>query len=268
MKKNFLLLAIIIFSMPVFAAEVPKTMGYVNDYAGILSNAGQLESMLSVLEKNTTVEFAIVTLSSIPADETKETYAYKILTEWGIGKKGENNGLLLMIIANGTPGNRLRMEVGYGLEGYITDATAGRILDNALPYYESRDYSQAAYIVVTEVEQVLEEKNYTSGYTRSFNIPSLGLFFFMNVLPVIFFPIIMIAAMLSVRPRCPYCSSSKLTADGDYYICQKCKRKFKKSKARTHHGALIAGGLAGGGHGGFGGGGFGGGMGGGGGAGR
>ena len=268
------LIAILFVISTASATDAPKwTDHYVNDYAGVLNNKAQLESMLQSLEKNTTVEFAVVTLSQIPSDETKETYSYKIFNTWGIGKKGSDNGLLLMIIVNGTSGNRMRMEVGYGLEGYITDAAAGRMLDDALPYYEKGDYSTAAYTVVSEVKQKLEE-NYIPGnssynpFIRSFNERAALIGMMFVLIPIIFAFAIPIILVATVKPKCPSCNSKNLVADGDYYICQNCKKRFKKSKAKTMHAAMMgAGAGAGWGGGGFGGG-FGGGGSGGGGAGR
>jgi len=264
-------LCILIFSAITLATDAPKWTGsYVNDYAGVISSADKfvLEGMLTELERNTTVEFAIVTLSQIPQDETKETYAYKIFNTWGIGKEGEDNGLLLLIIANSTPGNRMRFEIGYGLEGYITDAAAGRMLDDALPHYNAGNYSQAAYVIVGDVKNALEGK-YISGYKGP---TASG---WINILPFLlpqllflgFFLASIAFAIRGVKPRCPRCGSTKLTQDGDYYICEKGHR-FKKKKAKTWHGALVGAGAGGFGGGGFGGGGFGGGAGGGGGAGR
>ncbi|MFH0832184.1 MAG: TPM domain-containing protein [Candidatus Aenigmatarchaeota archaeon] len=265
MKRAVVLLLIISIAL---ATDAPKSIGYVNDYAGILDNKDILESMLVEMERNSSVEFAIVTLTALPSDETMETYAYKILTTWGIGKKDEDNGLLLLIIANGTPGNRMRIELGYGMEGYITDATAGRILDDALPYYENGDYSQAAYIIVSEVMSVLEGKyipidsgmgSWDDGIVFDIIILITSLF------PFILFGIFMIIAIIFAKPKCPTCGSRKLESNGDYYICKFCKRKFKKKKARKS--SVFFAGFGGGGFGGSGGG-FGGGSGGGGGAGR
>ncbi len=263
--KKILAVLILLLVIPIaLATDAPKWTGhYVNDYANILGNKDILESMLIELEKNTSVEFAIVTLSGIPTDETIETYSYKIFNDWGIGKKKENNGLLLLMTANGKPGSRMRLEVGYGLEGYITDAAAGRMLDAALPYYNEGDYSQAAYTIALEVRKSIDES-----YGRPFdNIKNLSPAALIRLFPIGLWILVIIISLYNVRPKCPKCGSRNLTSDDDYYICNKCGKKFKKKSALTYYGGLIASG-----HGGFGGssggGGFGGGSSGGGGAGR
>jgi len=262
---------ILILAIPVIPTDAPVWTGnYVNDYAGILSNSGQLESILQELQQNNTVEFAIVTINQTPPDETKETYANKIFNKWGIGKKGENNGLLFLMISNQTSGNRMRLEIGYGLEPYITDSAAGRILDAALPYYEKQDYSKAAYIVVTRTIDILNQKNYQPGPEIRRAVEKIDWFPIIFFLVYIgFFVAAIIISIVKTKPRCPECDSAKLRADGEYYICKKCGHRFKKPKAKRAYPFIISGSGASTGGGSFGGGGgFGGGGSGGGGAGR
>lgn len=266
MKRLFLIVIALAVSQLAVAADAPQWAGhYVNDYANILDNDNTLESMLIELERNTSIEFAIVTLSSIPADETKETYSYKIFNEWGLGKEDKDNGLLFLMIANGTPGNRMRIEVGYGLEGDLPDSAAGRILDAALPHYENGDYSQAAYTVVNGIKDRLKGKYLPAEDSEEY--ASIA----MMVLGMLAFPIIMglvfliIAVSVSGR-KCPRCGSLKVKCEKENCVCKKCGFRFRKKKRASNY-AWVAG-TGGWGGGGFGGGGFGGGSSGGGGAGR
>lgn len=269
MKFSNIIFAFMIIAPLCMAATVPDYRGYVNDYANVLNNAQDIESQLKSLEANTSVEFAVVTLNILPADETMETYAYKIFNTWGIGKKEQDNGLLFLMIANGTPGSRMRIEVGYGLEGDIPDAAAGRILDAAIPYYESSDYSQATQIVVTGLKNRIEG-NYSSDYNTSDEM-AIALSIFLLILPIMIplFFIVFIASIAASVNRCPKCGSINVKCKGDFCTCQKCKYSFRKKKKRVWP-YVAAGGMGSGGwgSGGFGGGGFGGGGSGGGGAGR
>ena len=107
-------------------ASFPKPVGYVNDFAHLLpsSDVSRLTNLVTELERKTTSEIAIVTLESIPQGDI-ESYAVDLFEAWGIGKKGEDNGLLILV----SVGERLvRIEVGYGLEGIITDGTAGEVI--------------------------------------------------------------------------------------------------------------------------------------------
>lgn len=263
--NTMIIFAVLIFSSVSFATDAPIWTGhYVNDYAHVLDNTVQLESMLTELEKNNTVEFAVVTISSLPPDEDMNSYAYKIFNSWGIGKKESDNGLLFLMIENGTPGSRMKIEVGYGLEGYITDSAAGRMLDDALPYYDSGDYSHAAYDVVSEAVQKLEanyvprQQDSSSAFNEALSVLLLLL---PLAVPLIF--LVVIAAILS--NRCPRCGSLKVKCIKENCICQNCGFKFRRRKKARIYPFVVGGGWGGGG---FGGGGFGGGSSGGGGAGR
>jgi uncharacterized protein len=107
-------------------ASFPQPVGYVNDFAHLLpsSDVARLTGLVTELERKTTSEIAIVTLESIPEGDI-ESYAVDLFEAWGIGKKGEDNGLLILV----SVGERLvRIEVGYGLEGIITDGMAGEVI--------------------------------------------------------------------------------------------------------------------------------------------
>ena len=251
--KYLAILSILVFVAPVFAATFPQPVGFVNDFAGVLTDSSGLEYELAAYEQNTTIEIAVVTISSLPEDQTAATYANELFAEWGIGKS-DDNGILVLIIPNGTIGNRLRIELGYGIQGYITGAESGRILDAAFPYYAKGDYQTAVEIILYGLSDQLV--NYVPGSAQgsgamwgeeadwTFWIP-IGFFFF----------IIIISAVM--HNRCPYCFG-KLKCSGDTCTCTKCGRKIKRG--RRYAPILVGGGgFGGGGGGGFGGGGSGGG---------
>ena len=259
------LLLIFLLTISLTFAAFPKPVGYVNDFAGILADTETLEQEVAAYEKNTTVEIAVVTLDSLPEDQALATYAVELFQEWGIGKKGEDNGILVILVKDGAAGNRMRIELGYGIQGYITGAEAGRMLDRALPFYEQDDYQLAVESILTDISDELE--NYVPGTVvkRNDGFPGDYLIWQLvlsNLPVIIFIGFIVLAAGMS--SRCPYCFG-KLKSHGDYYTCTKCGRRVSK---RRRFAPILVGG---GGHGGFaggGGGGFGGGSSGGGGAGR
>ena len=121
----------------VIAGEVkfPDHNGYVNDFAGVLSpdTVKTLDGVCRSLEQKTSAELAIAVVKSVAPLDSKE-YAVKLFEKWKIGKKGKDNGILLLVAIDE---RRVEIEVGYGLEGTITDATAGRILDEfVVPYFK------------------------------------------------------------------------------------------------------------------------------------
>ncbi len=137
-----------------------KPQGFVSDFAGILSPGAKssLESSLSSFQKETSLEIAVVTIPSL-GDETIETYAVKLFEEWGIGDKEKDTGALLLVAPNE---RKVRIEVGYGLEGSLTDAQSNGIIQTiVLPAFRANDYEKG----ITEgaramMEVVRGEGNY------------------------------------------------------------------------------------------------------------
>ncbi len=114
-----------------FAYTSPgKPTGYVNDFAAMLAapEKTSLETKLAAFEKKTGDEIAVVTVPTI-GDDYIENYAVKLFEEWGIGKKGKDNGVLVLIARDD---HEIRIEVGYGLEPELTDIEAGHLIDNVL----------------------------------------------------------------------------------------------------------------------------------------
>lgn len=125
----------------------PDTNIYVFDYADLIDEADKLEmqKIAKALDDKTKAEIVVVTLNDLSHMEIEE-YALKLFRSWGIGDKEKNNGILILVnkesILNNQRG-RIRIEVGYGLEGAINDGKAGAILDNfALPAFETGEYSK------------------------------------------------------------------------------------------------------------------------------
>jgi len=131
-----------------------KAIGFVNDFANILSieQRSQLEIVLSDFKKQNGDEITIVTVTTL-GDETVENYAVKLFEEWGIGEKGKDNGLLIL---HALDERKIWIEVGYGLEAYITDAKAGSIYRNILsPAFKKGAYAQGYNEAVTAIINTL-----------------------------------------------------------------------------------------------------------------
>jgi uncharacterized protein len=123
------------FADPAF----PALTGRVVDDAGVLSADAQtrLASMSKALEDKTHDQLVVVTLKSLQGYEI-EQYGYQLGRHWGIGQKGTNNGALLIIAPKE---HKVRIEVGYGLEGVLTDAQSKLIIENImLPAFRKGDY--------------------------------------------------------------------------------------------------------------------------------
>ena len=130
--------------------QIPAPVGdiYVQDFANLLSEQErtELRSIGRSIENQTTAQIAVLTIDSI-GDRTIEEYANEAFRQYGIGNKEKNNGVLLIIGMNPSPGmdkRPLRIEVGYGLEGRLPDGKVGRILDEVtIPYLQNQEQNRA-----------------------------------------------------------------------------------------------------------------------------
>lgn len=136
------------------AKEFPDPVGHVNDFAGVLTDdaKAQVTALLEELEQKTTAEVAVVTVrTTAPYDYTE--YANRLFRQWGIGKRGKDNGVLLLLAIED---RKLRIEVGYGLEGIIPDGVAGRIRDDYLvPNLKAGKYGEAVWEGVNAIAAII-----------------------------------------------------------------------------------------------------------------
>jgi len=118
-----------------------KSQGYVNDFAGVVDSQSKaaLERYCLAVEKSTGAQVALVTLPSLQG-EPIEAVANTIFNAWGVGAKGQNNGILLLLAIGD---RRNWLEVGYGLEPIIPDGFAGQILDEMRPALRQQHYGEA-----------------------------------------------------------------------------------------------------------------------------
>ena len=117
------------------ASELPYNVNYINDDGNMISSGTEkeLNSLLLNLENETGNQFFVLTIKSLNG-QTINTYANEVFNEWNIGQKNIDNGVLLVISARD---KELKIEVGYGLEGELTDSESGRIIrEIILPYFQ------------------------------------------------------------------------------------------------------------------------------------
>jgi len=146
MKKISILVLFLLFLLSnVQAANTeysPTAQFFVNDFANILSDETEqaIFNMGVNIQEKTTAQLVIVTVPNMNGDYI-ESYANKLFNRWGIGTKDKNNGVLLILSKDD---RKIRIEIGYGLEGAINDAKAGRILDKyAVAALKVNNYDQA-----------------------------------------------------------------------------------------------------------------------------
>jgi uncharacterized protein len=120
------------------AIDVPRGTGWVNDYAHVLSASESvaLEARLAAYEQQSTHEIALLTVPTT-SGQPIENYALAVAREWKLGKPGKNDGALLVVAVQD---RKLRIEVGRGLEGELTDLLSGRIVrDVIVPRFKAGD---------------------------------------------------------------------------------------------------------------------------------
>lgn len=134
--------------------------GYVNDFAGVLNPqaSAAIETYAANVERATGAQFAVVTVQSLE-DDTVEDVAVRLFERWGIGKKGTDEGLLLLLAIED---RKNRIEVGYGLEPIIPDGAAGDVLRSIRPILRQGDYGNAIYAALQQLgERVAQAKGVT-----------------------------------------------------------------------------------------------------------
>lgn len=158
MLRRALLPALVWISLACVAAaqtiSFPSLSGRVVDEAGILdaSTRDGLTQTLADLEQKTSDQLVVVTVKSLQGTSI-EDYGYQLGRAWQIGQKGKNNGVLLIVAPNE---RKVRIEVGYGLEGELTDAVSRLIIENSvLPRFKVSDYAGGIKRGTEDIVQVL-----------------------------------------------------------------------------------------------------------------
>jgi uncharacterized protein len=118
-----------------------QPQGYVSDFAGVIADSGRapLEAYCHAVEQSTGVQMALVTIPSLEG-EPIEDVANTIFRAWGVGQKGKNEGILMLLAVQD---RRNRLEVGYGLEPILPDGLSGSILRQMRPALRQGDYGDA-----------------------------------------------------------------------------------------------------------------------------
>ena len=153
--RKLIAIILLLFPLAGFAYTSPgNPSGFVNDFAGILSNSAkqEIESVLYDYEQQTSNQISVVIINQL-TDETIETYANKLFEDWGIGKKDLDNGALFLIAIED---RQMRIETGYGLEGDLTDIESKNIVaDIVRPYFQAEDYDNGVKAAVLGMIQAI-----------------------------------------------------------------------------------------------------------------
>jgi uncharacterized protein len=137
-----------------------KPQGYVSDFAGVIDAASrqQLENYCTIVERSTGAQMALVTIGSLE-EEPIEDVANTIFRAWGVGQKGKNEGILLLLSIGD---RRSRLEIGYGLEPILPDGLDGSILREMRPALRQQHYGEAMMAAASILGNAIAEAKHVA----------------------------------------------------------------------------------------------------------
>ncbi len=256
---TFLLLILCAFSLQAQTSytvdQVPNVQlrdrtRFVSDPAGILSGetVQTIDSLLHALRTRGLAEVAVVILPSIAADDDPYFFAHNLLNRWGVGEKGKDNGLVILIAQQE---REIQFETGYGLEGVLPDALCKRIQTQYMvPALAKGEWDKGTEAGVRAVYEILTEGTGALAI-RSDTTTGNNDFFLTSVIFTLIIPIgilLLFTVMASFRKRCPVCKkkralrlvrseriASTSTSNTTRYIyrCKHCGHQVERIV--THH---------------------------------
>ena len=162
-KKNIRLfiIGIIFILFPIFcnSLAIPNLNSFVTDNANILTaeQKNTLENKLKNIELNTTNQFVILTIKSLEG-ENLENYSINVARQNGIGQKNKDNGILILVSKED---RQIRIEVGYKLEEFVTDAKSSYIIRNIIsPKFKEEKYYEGLNNAIDEINKLTTDKTY------------------------------------------------------------------------------------------------------------
>jgi uncharacterized protein len=150
--------AVLVCASSLLARDVPYLSGHVNDTAGMIPAEvrERLEGELAAFEKQNGAQIAVLTIDSLDG-EVLDDYSLKVAQTWKLGRKGVDDGVLLLIAKDD---RKMRIEVGYGLEAKLTDAQCRRILDDVVrPAFRSGDFGAGVEAGVGAITGTIQGKD-------------------------------------------------------------------------------------------------------------
>ena len=152
--------------------DYPAYQTFLNDYTNTLTEEWKTKTLqlIESVEKETTCEIAVAVIDRLNSISIEE-YAVGLFNKWGVGKKDKDNGVLLLVAMDD---HELKIEVGYGLEGVITDLEAGEIIDNVIvPRFKENDYDSGIYNGVVEIANKIYQEQGKAAVTYADTVKSI-----------------------------------------------------------------------------------------------
>lgn len=145
MIRKVVFTSLLLYSVAAFCFEVPQLKARVNDYAGVIGQdyVAKIEELLKQYDDRTGAQIFVLTVPDLNGAPAIEDYGIAVAQKWKAGQKGKDNGAILIVAVKD---RKVRIEVGYGLEGTLTDADSSRIIrDFILPSFKEGNYGAGVY---------------------------------------------------------------------------------------------------------------------------
>ncbi|MEE9555298.1 MAG: TPM domain-containing protein [candidate division Zixibacteria bacterium] len=159
MRRFILPVLLLIIMTSQVSANLPRPLGWVSDYAGIIDNnsANSLNKAIMSINASTGVEIAVVTRNSLGEFGSVEEMGLAYLEGWGVGRKEKDDGLIILVVFDKTTDyKRYRFEAGYGLEGDLPDGLLGQIArEELVPRFQQGDFGGGVLASVIRIGNIL-----------------------------------------------------------------------------------------------------------------
>src|ERR1700732_1492502 len=191
LQRSVAIAAISLVALHARAAEVipPKPPGYFEDTAGVVSRQAALRfnEQLAQFERETSNQVVVAVFPKMQSDDDIAAYTQRVAQAWGVGQKEQRNGAVLFVF---TQDRKMFIQVGYGLEGALPDATAFDITEYRIkPHFRNNDYEGGIAVGIESIFQALRGEYKGTGKTHSEQQGSSGgssfLFFIIFVIALI-----------------------------------------------------------------------------------
>ncbi|MGB6631086.1 MAG: TPM domain-containing protein, partial [Terriglobales bacterium] len=157
LAKVSAIFCVVLVSAVCFAEPIAslRATNYVNDFAGVLDAATQarLNDLCQQVDQKAHAQIAVVTVKSLDGQDV-ESYAVALYQKFGIGAKGKDHGVLILLA---TQDRKYQIQVGYGLEGILPDGKVGGFGREAVPFLRSGDYAGAVTLMTARVASVIAQ---------------------------------------------------------------------------------------------------------------
>jgi uncharacterized protein len=159
LKRSAILALGVVALWPALGEELPPVpKNYFNDYAGVTSESTRhtLNERLAKFDKETTNQVVVAVFPKMESGSSLDDYTLRVAKSWGVGQHGKNNGVVLFVFMQN---HTIRIQVGFGLTGVLTDALSAQIIDRDIkPHFEANDFGGGFSAAVDSILDIIRDR--------------------------------------------------------------------------------------------------------------